>query len=105
MAVSADPAREILPFEGFHIGVVTGSQDGDKNMGRVDDTGGGILNGDGVTGKVGEELFSQVVNLTERTVEGFSFFMEPVTELSNIDSRRDWFPCILPKEDSKLLLF
>lgn len=67
--VGADPVRQAACPGGLGIGVVTGAQHGDEDVGGARLAGGGVDDGDLVAGVIDEDFFAGAVVLAQDHVE------------------------------------
>ncbi len=69
--MSPDPGGQILSLSSLCIGVITGSEDGYKEVNLADLPGIRIYDGDGLSGIVDKELFPGSVLLSESDIKLF----------------------------------
>jgi hypothetical protein len=96
--VKINPGREILTTDRLCIGIVAGSQGSDKEKGRDNGPCLGIVNGDGIAGKIDEELFSCLVALVKGDIEGLKPCSISQAELAVLVSFGILFLVFMPEE-------
>jgi len=80
--VGADPVEQLLAVLGLGIGVVTGSQDADEDLGFVDLAGVRVDDGHCLTGIVDKDLLATLVGQAHRWLQALGPLSVQGTELA-----------------------